>query len=255
MERYRAPVYLVGLDLGKKRDFTALTALKRRSVRTGRVERTPSTFDLERGTTYTTTPTMEHHYDMLHLDRWRGRSYRDVVPEAKRVIDRLDRDAQEDYFEHFGRGDLVKPTIHLLVDQTGVGESVVNDIIRAAGLKCIGITITGGTAVSRDGQDYRVPKRELVGRMEVVVENRRLRFPSPDEMPIVNDLLSEMDNFTAKTNLATGHDSYGAGAEWRVGNHDDMVLALAMAVWFGEHGTHKQLRAPRGGLAAYLARQ
>ena len=31
---------------------------------------------------------------------------------------------------------------------------------------------------------------------------------------------------------AAGHDSYGA---WREKAHDDLVLAVAMAVWVGEH--------------------
>ena len=29
-----------------------------------------------------------------------------------------------------------------------------------------------------------------------------------------------------------GHDAYGAGADWREGNRDDLVLALAG--WWGE---------------------
>ena len=32
----------------------------------------------------------------------------------------------------------------------------------------------------------------------------------------------------------SGHAQYAA--EWRTGAHDDLVLALACAVWFGEHG-------------------
>jgi hypothetical protein len=34
-----------------------------------------------------------------------------------------------------------------------------------------------------------------------------------------------------KVSLDTGHDSYGA---WREGTHDDLVLALACALWCGE---------------------
>jgi hypothetical protein len=33
----------------------------------------------------------------------------------------------------------------------------------------------------------------------------------------------------------TGHDSYGAGEDSRENNHDDCVLAVAMACWYGEH--------------------
>ena len=34
-----------------------------------------------------------------------------------------------------------------------------------------------------------------------------------------------------KINVATGHDSYEA---WREGDHDDLVLSLALAVWYGQ---------------------
>ena len=36
-----------------------------------------------------------------------------------------------------------------------------------------------------------------------------------------------------KIDPITAHDSYGA---WREGQHDDLVLAVALAVWFAEHG-------------------
>jgi hypothetical protein len=41
-------------------------------------------------------------------------------------------------------------------------------------------------------------------------------------------LRAELLNFRVKINLASGHDSYEA---WREGDHDDLVLAAAMAVW------------------------
>ena len=40
-------------------------------------------------------------------------------------------------------------------------------------------------------------------------------------------------NFRATISL-TGRDSYGAGEDWREGRHDDLVLATAMAAWYGE---------------------
>ena len=41
-------------------------------------------------------------------------------------------------------------------------------------------------------------------------------------------LKEELLNFKMKINVATGHDSYEA---WREGEHDDLVLAAALAVW------------------------
>ena len=55
-------------------------------------------------------------------------------------------------------------------------------------------------------------------------------------------LRAEPENFRAKINIATGHDSYGAGAgeERRVGGHDDLVLSVAVALWVGESVTQTQ---------------
>lgn len=231
---HTTPNYLIGLDLGKKRDYTALAALRQRPVPTGRQERVQAGFDLRYGTAYELAPIMERRYELLHLDRWRGRSYRDVVPEVQRVLAALHRVAHQDELEATGVGRAIDPDITFLADQTGVGEGVVNDIIRSAGLDVIGIVITGGTVITRAHEEIHVPKRELVGRMEVVVENRRLAIPSAEQLPHADTLVAELDNFQAKTNKLTGNDSYGAGEDWREHNHDDLVLAVAMAVWHGE---------------------
>jgi hypothetical protein len=52
-------------------------------------------------------------------------------------------------------------------------------------------------------------------------------------MPEVEALTSELKNFRVKIS-ATGHDTYGASADslsWREAPHDDLVLALACALW------------------------
>ncbi len=38
-----------------------------------------------------------------------------------------------------------------------------------------------------------------------------------------------------KIDPATAHDSY---SHWREGDHDDLVLATAMACWFREYWNH-----------------
>src|SRR4051794_36787501 len=62
--------------------------------------------------------------------------------------------------------------------------------------------------------------------------------PEPAQVPKqaahTKTLQEELINFRVKVSLA-GRDSYGASAEWREGNHDDLVLALALALWHGEN--------------------
>ena len=68
--------------------------------------------------------------------------------------------------------------------------------------------------------------------MQTTLQQRRLRIA--DELPEAKVLRAELQNFKAKISLS-GHDSYGAGEEWRLGNNDDTVLATAVAVWYGEY--------------------
>ena len=41
--------------------------------------------------------------------------------------------------------------------------------------------------------------------------------------------MKEMSDFKSSIS-ETGHDSYGV---WRTGGHDDLVLAVALALWYG----------------------
>ena len=44
-------------------------------------------------------------------------------------------------------------------------------------------------------------------------------------------MLKELLKFKVKIDPVTAHDSYGAGRE---GQHDDLVLATALAAWYGK---------------------
>jgi hypothetical protein len=90
--------------------------------------------------------------------------------------------------------------------------------------------------------------------MQVLLESRRLMIAK--WLDLAQVLVAEFDNFkTTKTKL--GNDSYGAGADWREGNHDDLVLALAMAAWAGEYDLGAQVTAMRSrfAIAAHLKDQ
>jgi len=127
--------------------------------------------------------------------------------------------------------------VGVVADATGVGRAVV-DLLRLEVNRVVGLTITGGEAVTwakRD--DVRVPKRELVGVTKVLLQGGYLRIAAGlTEAPtLVRELLA----FEAKISLS-GHDTYEA---WREGEHDDLVLALAMAAWFAENRRQTRLVA------------
>jgi hypothetical protein len=222
--------YLIGLDLGERVDYTALSVLRQHAVPTGRLSRQYAGFTLEEGRAYGLQPEAEYQYDLTYLDRWRGQGYKVAVPIVAQLIEELHQDTHR---QRMAINILNQPAlpVWVLVDHTGVGIAVLEDL-RAAGLDCTGITITSGDTVNRRGWDYLVPKIDLVSTLKVLVENRRLHGSA--ELPLWSTLEAEMQNFKVKKTLSTGHDTYGAGTEWREGAHDDLVLSVAMAAWFGE---------------------
>jgi hypothetical protein len=165
-----------------------------------------------------------------------GTSYVDVV---ERIVELLEN--------------LADPQLALAVDTTGVGRPVrdmlnrrLNNWLEANYQRYITaawITITGGDSVTKvEGGGLRVPKRDLASAPLVLMQNKQLKIAQ--EMPLAEALRKELLNLKVKINIATGHDSYEA---WREGDHDDLVLAVAMACWCGERYMRKRDSLPRPG--------
>ncbi|MGI8496714.1 MAG: hypothetical protein ACR2OG_03900 [Gemmatimonadaceae bacterium] len=114
----------------------------------------------------------------------------------------------------------------LVVDATGVGRAVL-ELLRQRGLKPVAITITGGDEVTH-GDTLRVPKRELVGSLQVALQTERLRIAA--ELALRPVLVAELRDFRLRVNPLTAHDSWNA----REGAHGDIVLAVAVALWYAK---------------------
>ena len=187
--------FYVGLDLGQASDYTAIAVAER----------------VEEGAKETVKKGNEYQLHIRHLERFRDVRYPEVSERVKRLL---------------GAPPLQKNS-KLVVDATGVGAAVVDMLRGSAGLTFDAVTITGGDTQSKAGYgNYRVPKRDLVGGLQVLLQSGRLKIASSLEH--AGTLRAELLNFRVKINLASGHDSYEA---WREGDHDDLVLAAALAVW------------------------
>ncbi len=201
------PDFIMGVDLGQAQDFTAVVVLERE----------------ERETV--------NHFTVRHLERLPlGTSYPEQVRHIKALYDRLKDDGHK---------------LNLVVDGTGVGRAVV-DMLTQARLPVTAITITGGDAVTREGRDFRVPKRDLVSVVQVLLQTSRLKIDAT--LPEASILTSELQGFKYSI-TAAGHDRYGNDvAAWREAAHDDMVLATAVACWWGEQWRPKPgpVDKPRG---------
>ena len=190
----------VGLDLGQAQDFTALAVLSRPRVTGREIGADP-----------------KPPYAVPYLQRFPlGTPYPQIVTA---VVDLLRT-----------------PKLHgsmLVVDQTGVGRPVVDMLTEAMKGKvsatCRPVTITAGHDVTmgENGQ-YRVPKKELVGCLQVLLQARRLQVAR--SLPEAAVLVRELETFRVKITEAA-NETFGA---WRDGQHDDLVLAAALAAWAGE---------------------
>jgi hypothetical protein len=151
----------------------------------------------------------EEALHVRHLERFRHTLYPDVADRVEALLDSP---------ELKGKADLV-------IDATGVGPAVT-DIFTKRGRTFKAVKIHGGDSESREGSIYRVPKRNLVSALQAALQTGTLKIASSLELAEV--LRGELLNFRIKINLSTGHDSY---EHWREGDHEDLVLAAAMAVW------------------------
>lgn len=207
--------YFLGLDLGQAADYTALAVLEKLFPKR-EVERRS---EPSQGAYVEALPPLYH---CRHLARMPlGTTYPAVADHVKELL---------------GTPKLRGRT-SLVVDNTGVGRPVV-DMLRASQLVPIAVTITGGDTVTFDGGGLRVPKRDLVGAVQILLQTERLKFAQ--DMPLVPVLVRELMDFRVKIS-EQGHDSYGA---WREGSHDDLVLAVAVAAWYGERWRPQTLSAP-----------
>jgi hypothetical protein len=131
---------------------------------------------------------------------------------------------------HTHKMTLTKPLLDdykAVLDGTGVGRPVV-DLFRQANIRTIPVTITGGGTESFNDVDgyWHVPKKILVSNMQVLLGNNRVKFA--DDLPDKQTLINELINFKIKISTA-GNDTYEA---WREGQHDDLVLSIAIALWY-----------------------
>jgi hypothetical protein len=199
--------FYVGLDLGQAADFTALAVVQ--SVK----EHNPETRRIHK------------NLHLRHLERYElGTTYPEIADKVVALM-RDERLSPNEYDP--SRLRVYRSTPQLIVDDTGVGRAVA-DLLTSKGLKFTAVTITGGDEVhAAGGGRYRVPKRDLVGALEVPFHTGRLKIA--EGMELWPTLKKELLSFRRKINLKTAHDSY---EHWREGDHDDLVLAAALACWW-----------------------
>jgi len=190
--------FFIGLDLGQSHDFTAIAVLERAVLQR---EFNHAVWAFRK----------EVQLQLRHLERVPiGTPYPDVV---RRVVE-------------ITRSPSLTGPVHLAVDNTGVGAAVM-DLLRGAQPKAalLPVTITGGDTQNVSRGNHRVPKRDLVVGLQVLLQRGGLRIAAG--LRDAPTLLTELMAMQVKVSTA-GNEQFGA---WREGAHDDLVLAVALACW------------------------
>lgn len=201
--------YWIGLDLGQVHDPTALAVLERAELKG---EWDPVVFAWRK----------EVAWRLRYLERVQlGTEYPDVVARVRQVARSR---------ELAGRSEVV-------ADATGVGRPVV-ELLQRADLGCgiMPVMITGGEMETQSNGYYRVPKRDLIVGLQVLLQKGELQIAAG--LPEGARLMKEMADMRVKI-TGEGHEQYGA---WREGEHDDLVFAVALACW----GAKKRYPGSRG---------
>jgi hypothetical protein len=195
--------YHIGLDLGQSQDFTALAVIYQVPAR-----------EVDRS---------KRELHLRHLERYPLRTpYPDIVTQVSGLLtdSRLSVTEPDPL-----RARIIESKPSLVIDNTGVGVAV-SDLFKKQGLRFASVTITGGDRAHRTSGTWRVPKRDLVAALEVPFHTQRLKVAEGLQLwPVLKE---ELLSFRRKIDLRTAHDSY---EHWRESDHDDLVLASALACW------------------------
>jgi hypothetical protein len=206
-------MFVIGLDLGQKQDYTAVAVVERQA-----------------------RPNDKPMLYLRHLERFAlGTPYAEQMDRVKEIVG----DEKLRVKKRVSEFRTVTRLPELIVDATGVGLGVV-EMLKDRGMGYRAVTITGGFSETGGGGTYHVPKRNLVSRAVAPFEGKRLRIARG--MRLVPELVHELENFKVKVNTHTAHDSYEA---WRETDHDDLVLALALACWWVERRHRGARLVPR----------
>jgi hypothetical protein len=156
-------------------------------------------------------------YECRHLQRFPlGTSYPRIVEEVGALLAQKPLAGQ----------------CRLVIDNSGVGVAVA-DMFSEAGIPYVGITITGGVGWHREsGRRWHVSKHLLVSTVQKFLSSEALGISR--QLSAAALLRSELQNFRVKVSKAA-NEVYEA----REGQHDDLVLALAVALFVAEHPGHR----------------
>lgn len=160
-------------------------------------------------------------YRLEWLRRKQGLPYTEIVNWSKKV-----------FLNPLFRKDVTYPPVFVL-DIGGVGKAL-QDMLTAAGVSTTGIQYTGGATVTRESGNYHVSKSFIVGKFLAAWDEGRVQMPAG---------ASFLDMFQTELKAFRGEMTSQGRAKFEAeqGEHDDLVMCVAQAVWWCEHAAPKPI--------------
>lgn len=190
----------VGVDLGKHQDHTAIIVLEDALLALG--TRDPVTFERQ-----VRRERCVRKVEQLPLKT----EFDKVIERVGQVLDAKEMRGQQ---------------IYLSVDGTSVGEHVVSCMRKEYRAKRVGIAevlFTGGMTQHWEGQRFHSSKNALMDRLSLTIERGELILPKG---------LRGMDLLLEELRGMRRTHGWKLMPRWEsLAKHDDLVMALAMALW------------------------
>ena len=151
----------------------------------------------------------ENYFNVIHLERF------DAGRPIPTIVDRM---------SEIMSGERLTKNCRLLLDITSTGAAPIR-VFEGRGLyPAKSIDLANTAAEGQVGSSKRVPLRDVIGAAQVVLQTNRLKVAS--ELELALTLVGDLQSFDAKP--AT------RGLDLRGGRNSDLVLALAVALWWGD---------------------
>lgn len=201
------PRFFCGLDVAQMNDYSALAIFQRTFTNEEHLDRETQV-----------------RYDLVFLERWKVR-YPELLEKLGKVFSTP---------ELGGWGVLA-------TDATGPGLPFYEDlrrdtVLRESVQEISPVVITGGQNTTRAGDFWHVPKTHLITPLQTTFQRQEVKIPRG--LAYLDTLREELRDYemkvTANRNITYSNNPREGGAQ-----HDDLILAAALAYW---KMTHKQPR-------------